>query len=109
MIPPQLRRLILRLAGENPTEDRRIHRERTQLGDKLAASTMPLLQRAGMESAPRRAGLRWVWLLCRDCLTWETSGSVGRGAAAPLGAVREERFVPNQSPAGTTVLATGIG
>jgi hypothetical protein len=62
VIPPQLRRLILRLAGENPTEDRRIHRERTQLGDKLAASTMSLLQRAGMESAPRRAGLRWVWL-----------------------------------------------
>ena len=53
--------------------------------------------------------LDWVWLLCRDCLTWETSGSaVGRGAAAPLGAEREDRFVPNQPPAGTTILPTGI-
>jgi hypothetical protein len=52
---------------------------------------------------------RGVWLFCRDCLTWETSGSaVGRGAAAPLGAEREDRFVPNQPPAGTTILPTGI-
>jgi hypothetical protein len=52
---------------------------------------------------------RWVWLFCRDCLTWETSGSaVGRGAAAPLGAEREDRFVANQPSAGTTILPTGI-
>jgi hypothetical protein len=50
-----------------------------------------------------------VWLLCRDWLTWETSGSaVGRGAAAPPGAEREDRFVPHQPPAGTTSLPTAI-
>src|SRR6266511_4140575 len=60
-IPAQLRRLILRLAAENPTWGyRRIHGELTRLGYKVAASTVwLLLNRAGIDPAPRRAGLTW--------------------------------------------------
>ena len=60
-IPPQLRRLILRIAAENPTWGyRRIHGEGTRLGYKLAPSTVwLLLNRAGIDPAPRRAGLTW--------------------------------------------------
>ena len=54
-IPPQLRRLILRLAAENPTRGyRRVHDELARLGDKLAPSTLWLLRnRAGIDPAPR--------------------------------------------------------
>jgi putative transposase len=60
-IPPGLRRLILRLAAENPTWGyRRIHGELARLGFKLAPSTVwLLLKRAGIDPAPRRAGLTW--------------------------------------------------
>ena len=60
-IPPQLRQLILRIAAENPTWGyRRIHGELTRLGYKLAPSTVwLLLKRAGIDPAPRRAGLAW--------------------------------------------------
>jgi len=60
-IPPELRRLILRMAAENPTWGyRRIHGELTRLGHKLAPSTVWLvLNRAGIDPAPRRAGLTW--------------------------------------------------
>jgi putative transposase len=60
-IPPQLRQLILRIAAENPTWGyRRIHGELTRLGYKLAPSTVwLLLNRAGIDPAPRRAGLTW--------------------------------------------------
>jgi hypothetical protein len=64
-IPPGLRRLILRLAAENPTWGyRRIHGELARLGYKLAPSTVwLLLNRAGIDPAPRRAGLTWRPLL----------------------------------------------
>jgi len=57
----QLRQLILRLASENPTWGyRRIHGELARLGYKLAPSTAwVLLKRAGIDPAPRRAGLTW--------------------------------------------------
>jgi putative transposase len=60
-IPPELRRLILRMAAENPTWGyRRIHGEPTRLGHKLAPSTVwRFLNRAGIDPAPRRAGLTW--------------------------------------------------
>jgi transposase InsO family protein len=60
-IPRELRRLILRLAAENPTWGyRRIHGELTRLGHKVAPSTVwLLLKRAGIEPAPRRASLTW--------------------------------------------------
>jgi putative transposase len=60
-IPPQLRQLILRMAAENSTWGyRRIHGELTRLGYKLAPSTVwLLLKRAGIDPAPRRAGLTW--------------------------------------------------
>jgi putative transposase len=60
-IPRELRRLILRLATENPTWGyRRIHGELTRLGHKVAPSTVwLLLKRAGIDPAPRRAGVTW--------------------------------------------------
>jgi putative transposase len=60
-IPAEPRRLILRLAAENPTWGyRRIHGELVRLGYKLAPSTVWLvLKRAGIDPAPCRAGLTW--------------------------------------------------
>src|SRR6266568_6484050 len=60
-IPTQLRHLILRLAAENPTWGyRRIHGELARLGYKVAPSTVwLLLSRAGIDPAPRHAGLTW--------------------------------------------------
>jgi transposase InsO family protein len=60
-IPPGLRHLILRLAAENPTWGyRRIHGELARLGHRLAPSTVwLLLNRAGIDPAPRRAALTW--------------------------------------------------
>src|SRR6266516_2524951 len=57
----QLRRLILRMAAENPTWGyRRIHGELAQLGYRVAPSTVwLLLKQAGIDPAPRRAGLTW--------------------------------------------------
>jgi putative transposase len=53
--------LILRIAAENPRWGyRRIHGELTRLGYKLAPSTVwLLLNRAGIDPSPRRAGLTW--------------------------------------------------
>jgi putative transposase len=58
---PELRRLILRMAAANPTWGyRRIHGELVQLGYRVAPSTVwLLLKRAGIDPAPRRAGLTW--------------------------------------------------
>src|SRR6266487_5062426 len=60
-IPRELHWLILRLAGENPTWGyRRIHGELRGRGYKVAPSTVwLLLKRAGIDPAPRRAGLTW--------------------------------------------------
>jgi hypothetical protein len=58
---PGLRRLILRMAADNPTWGyRRIHGELLRLGCRVAPSTVWLmLKRAGIDPAPRRAGLTW--------------------------------------------------
>jgi putative transposase len=57
----ELRRLVLRMAAENPTRGyRRIHGELAQLGYRVAPSTVwLLLKQAGIDPAPRRAGLTW--------------------------------------------------
>jgi putative transposase len=56
--PPELRRLVLRLAAENPSWGyRRIHGELAGLGYQIAASTVwSILQHAGVDPAPRRDG-----------------------------------------------------
>jgi putative transposase len=58
---PELRRLILQMAAENPTWGyRRIHGELVQLGYRVAPSTVwLLLKRTGIDPAPRRASLTW--------------------------------------------------
>jgi putative transposase len=70
---PELGRLILRMAAENPTWGyRRIQGELTRLGYTIAPSTVWLvLQRAGIDPAPRRAGLTW-----RQFLSAQAEGMV---------------------------------
>jgi putative transposase len=52
---------VLRLARENPTWGyRRIHGELCRLGYKIGASTVwTILQRAGVDPAPKRSALTW--------------------------------------------------
>ncbi len=66
--PPTIRsvrRLVLRLARENPTWGyRRIHGELLVLGVKVAASTVwEILQQAGVDPAPQRTGSTWATFL----------------------------------------------
>jgi putative transposase len=59
-IPPELRRLVLRLAVESSWGYRRIHGELAGLGYQVAASTVwSILKRAGIDPAPRRDGPSW--------------------------------------------------
>jgi putative transposase len=60
-----IRALVLRLARENPGWGyRRIHGELAGLGVKVAASTVwEILQKAGIDPAPRRSGPSWAQFL----------------------------------------------
>src|SRR6266536_5100619 len=90
---PALRCLILPMAADNPTWGyRRIHGELVRLGYRVAPSTVwLLLNRAGIDPAPRRAGLTW-----RQFLAAQAQGILAcdllprrHGAApAPVRAVR---------------------
>jgi len=98
-ISPWLRHLILRLAAENPTWGyRRIHGELVRLGYKLVPSTVwLLLKRAGIDPAPRRAGLTW-----RQFLSTQAQGILAcdllprrHGAAqAPVRPIRDRACHP---------------
>jgi putative transposase len=57
----ELRALVVRLAGENPTWGyRRIHGELCRLGYRLGASTVwAILHRAGVDPAPTRSAISW--------------------------------------------------
>jgi putative transposase len=58
---PEARWLVLRLARENPTWGyRRLHGELCRLGHKIGASTVwAILQRAGVDPAPKRSAVSW--------------------------------------------------
>jgi putative transposase len=60
-VSAELRALVVRLARENPTWGyRRIHGELCRLGYRIGASTVwSILQRAGVEPAPKRSALTW--------------------------------------------------
>ena len=67
-VSQQIRDLVLRLAAENPTwGHRRIQGEPVGLGYKVASSTVwKILNRAGVDPAPRRAGPTWrQFLTCQ--------------------------------------------
>jgi putative transposase len=80
----EIRRLVVRLASENPTWGyRRIHGELCRLGYKgrIGASTVwAILHRAGVEPAPKRSALTWRQflraqangMLAVDCFTVDT-------------------------------------
>lgn len=72
LLPPT-RRLVLRLAGENPTwGDKRIHGELVGLGVSLSASSVwNILDRNGIEPAPRRASVSW-----REFLRQQAAGII---------------------------------
>jgi putative transposase len=58
-ISPEIRALVLRLAKENPGY-RRIHGELRRLGYEIGASTVwTILQRAGVDPAPKRSAVSW--------------------------------------------------
>jgi transposase len=61
----EVKALVLRMAAENPRwGHRRIHGELTRLGHKIAASTVwNILDRAGIDLAPRRSGPTWKQFL----------------------------------------------
>jgi transposase InsO family protein len=60
-----IRRLVLRLAAENPSWGyRRVHGELLTLGVKVAASTVwEILREAGIDPAPDRAATSWAQFL----------------------------------------------
>ncbi|HEX5994532.1 MAG TPA: helix-turn-helix domain-containing protein [Jiangellales bacterium] len=64
-VDKQVRDPVLRLAAENPTwRHRRIQGELVGLGDRVATSTVwKILNRAGVDPAPRRSGPTWKQFL----------------------------------------------
>jgi len=60
-VAAEIRTLVLRMARENPTWGyRRIHGELHRLGYRIGASTVwTILQRAGVDPAPKRSALTW--------------------------------------------------
>lgn len=61
----EIRRLALRMAGENPTWGyRRIHGELSRLGHKVAPSSVwKILRDAGIDPTPNRTGPTWAQFL----------------------------------------------
>jgi putative transposase len=86
-IPTGARALIVRLATENPTWGyRRVHGELAGLGYPIGASTVwTILNAAGIDPAPRRAGPTWAQflhaqahgILACDCSTSTRSPCTG--------------------------------
>jgi hypothetical protein len=110
----ELRALVLRLARENPTWGyRRIHGELRRLGYTIGASTVwAMLQRAGVDPAPKRSVLTW-----RQFLRAQAEGVLGvdllhrgyRVSATAVGAVRTRGRHPKGPCAGGPRIQSGSG
>jgi transposase len=63
--PALIRKLVIRMATENPTwGHRRVQGELIKLGHRIAASTVwQILHDAGIDPAPRRTGPTWKQFL----------------------------------------------
>jgi len=63
--PTSIRKLVIRMATENPTwGHRRVQGELIKLGHRIAASTVwQILHDAGIDPAPRRTGPTWKQFL----------------------------------------------
>ena len=74
-VTAEIRQLVPRLAWDNPTWGcRRIQGELTNLGYRLAASTIwAILTKAGVGPAPRRTGPTWTEFLTTQPATFCTS------------------------------------
>jgi transposase InsO family protein len=70
-IDTEIRKLVLRLATENPTwSHRRIQGELVGLGYRVAASTVwKILRQGGVDPAPRRSGPTWKQFLTAQAHT----------------------------------------
>jgi putative transposase len=74
----ELRALVVRLARENSSWGyRRIHSELCRVGYRIGASTVwAILQRAGVDPAPKRSALTWRQFLsaqAKGVLAWTSS------------------------------------
>src|SRR6266516_133561 len=114
-LAPVLRRLILRMAAENPTWGyRRVHGELAQLGYRVAPSTVwLLLKHAGMEPAPRREGLTWRRFLsaqAKGMLACDLLPRRPGAAQAPVRAVHNRTgHSPGAHPGGDGQPDRGVG
>jgi putative transposase len=100
-IPTQPRQLILRMAAENPTWGyRRIHGELARLGYTVAASPVwLLLTRAGIDPAPRRAGLTWRQFLSAQAQgRWQPTSRTTTSTARTAHSTRRHHSEPSRRP-----------
>jgi hypothetical protein len=111
---PELRRLILRMSCENPTWGyRRIHGELRGLGYTVAPSTVwLLLKRAGIEPAPRRAGLTWRQFLSAQaegrCCVCSVRGRLKSAIAVwrQIAMASPSNATANRRPAGSSTASS---
>jgi hypothetical protein len=101
----EIRALVLRLASENPTWGyRRIHGALRRLGYTIGASTVwAMLQRAGVDPAPKRSALTWRQFLRAQAEGVLVVDLLHRGYRVPataVGAVRTRGRHPKGPCAG---------
>ena len=114
-VSAELRALVLRLARENPSWGyRRVHGELCRLGYKIGASTVwAILQRAGVDPAPKRSAITWrqfLWAQAKGVLAVDLLYRGHGVAQTPVGAVRDRgRLPPGPCAGGDRAPGGGVG